>query len=201
MEENTEFEDWLKVPQNNKPKTTQPTQKWNLPELNKQPEPVQEIKEPEIIEPEPIVEAEVVKEEVKPEPIPEITPEQLMDSLPIIATVEESELEPIKIGEKEVEAIKESPFEVSIQVEPKEKPKQKRIYTKRVFKEQAEKMAIVLLRDCGGLSMINICRLLGHKDSSKRNIEFTYSHNQDKFQCKQCAELKGEGLDKKLEIK
>jgi hypothetical protein len=68
--------------------------------------------------------------------------------------------------------------------------KEKRPYPKRVYKDEAELTAIVCLRDCAGLSMIAITRLLGHNDSSRRNIEWVYNKNKLFFQCNQVLELK-----------
>ena len=59
----------------------------------------------------------------------------------------------------------------------------------RRFKEQAEIEAICCLRSCAGLSFIAITRLLGLKDSSKRNTEYTFERNKDFFKCNQVVEL------------
>lgn len=70
------------------------------------------------------------------------------------------------------------------------KEKAKRFYTKRVYREEAEIIAICRLKDCADLSFLNITRLLGLKDSSKRNIVYTYEANKDKYKCSQCENLK-----------
>ena len=70
-----------------------------------------------------------------------------------------------------------------------EENKEKRFYPKRVYKDEAELTAIVCLRDCAGLSMIAITRLLGHSDSSKRNIEWVYNKNKLFFKCNQIRNL------------
>ena len=70
-----------------------------------------------------------------------------------------------------------------------EEIKEKRPYPKRVYKDEAELTAIVCLRDCAGLSMIAITRLLGHSDSSKRNIEWVYNKNKLFFKCNQVLEM------------
>ena len=70
------------------------------------------------------------------------------------------------------------------------KEKAKRFYPKRVYKEEAEIRAIVCLRDCGGLSFLSILRLLKYKENSKRNVEYSYKANKDKYKCSQCENLK-----------
>ena len=59
----------------------------------------------------------------------------------------------------------------------------------RRFKEEAEIEAICCLRSCAGLSFIAITRLLGLKDSSKRNCEYTFLKNKDFFKCNQVLEI------------
>ena len=66
--------------------------------------------------------------------------------------------------------------------------KKSRNYPKRMYRSEAEKIAIVLLRDCGGMSMITITRLLGHSDISKLNIMKVYSNCKDKYRCLQCQQ-------------
>jgi hypothetical protein len=72
----------------------------------------------------------------------------------------------------------------------KEKEKEKRYYTKRVYRDEAQIIAIIRLKDCADLSFLNITRLLGLKDSSKRNVEYTYNANKDKYKCQQINKLK-----------
>jgi len=66
-----------------------------------------------------------------------------------------------------------------------EEIKPKRKYPKRVYRSEAERIAIICLRDCANLSFITITRLLGHNDASKRNIMLVYENNKEKYQCKQ----------------
>ena len=77
--------------------------------------------------------------------------------------------------------------------QPKRKP-----YPKRIYKEDADKLAIITLRDCGGMSFKAIARLLGYKESSKRNLEWIYEQNKEKkdeynnlkYKCQQINKLK-----------
>ena len=66
--------------------------------------------------------------------------------------------------------------------------KKSRNYPKRMYRSEAEKIAIVLLRDCGGMSMITITRLLGHNDISKMNIAKVYESCKELYKCKQCSQ-------------
>ena len=65
-----------------------------------------------------------------------------------------------------------------------EETKPKKKYPPRVYRSEAEKIAIVCLRDCANLSFITITRLLGHSDSSKRNIIYVWENNKEKHICK-----------------
>lgn len=78
------------------------------------------------------------------------------------------------------------------------KEKKRKPYPTRIYKEDADKLAIILLRDCGNMSFKAITLLLGYKESSKRNVEWVYNHNKDKkdkennlkYKCQQTANLK-----------
>lgn len=73
-----------------------------------------------------------------------------------------------------------------------QKPKRK--YPKKMKLEEAYYHAIVILKDCAGLSFISITRLIGLKDSSKRNVEYYYKRYKDqvKCQCINCVALQKE---------
>jgi hypothetical protein len=64
-----------------------------------------------------------------------------------------------------------------------EEVKQKRPYSKRVYRDEAEIKAICVLRDCGKMSWLAITRFLGLKESSKRNCEYIYKQNHEKYSC------------------
>ena len=67
------------------------------------------------------------------------------------------------------------------EIQPIEQPKVKRFYPKRIYRDEAEKKAICIMRDCGGLSFDAITRITGKKD--KRNVIYTYEQNKDRFTC------------------
>lgn len=64
------------------------------------------------------------------------------------------------------------------QVEP---TRVKRFYPPRIYRDEAEKKAIVILRDCAGLSFGAITRIINKKD--KRNTIYTYNQNKDRYSC------------------
>ena len=63
-----------------------------------------------------------------------------------------------------------------------------RNYPKRVYRSEAERIAVICLRDCANLSFITITRLLGHSDIQKMNIMKCYESNKEKYRCKQCQQ-------------